>query len=155
MAVFLHGVGSHASIRAAMRSGGYGPEDHDEGCHLLHEACAYGSVGLDSQLDAPAREAARELVDWTRTNWTRLRAALLRLHSAAAPLFGEIDSSDEGRVVLAVATLLDCLATLEAEQQEAGVLDTLIRRGLGPAERSRLAALVSAAQRRGVRQEQQ
>lgn len=144
--VFLRGVGSHAAIRAAMHTGGYGPRDHEEGLSLLLSACPYRSIGFDPAEDEPARKAVAELETWVRTHGARLRAALERLHPEQLGLLSGIDASGEARAVLAVATSLERLNTAEATSPKSPVFTTLEQRGFDRAARQRLEQLVKTAQ---------
>lgn len=148
-ATFLHVLGGHAPMRAAMQSAGYGPGDHDEGLCLLLSACSYGSTGLDPSEDEPAREAAAALEHWARTHVGRLRAAVERLHPEALWLFASFDAGTSSSALLGVARLLEQLQALEADASNAAVLETLARRGFDPRERERLESLVRTAQRAG------
>lgn len=146
-ATFLRGVGSHAAIRAALRSAGYGPRDHEEGLSLLCSACLYGTGGLDPAEDQPAREAAAAVERWAQTHVGRLHAALERLYPEALWIFASFDASTSGDTLLGVAQLLERLRTLEKEPEQASVLETLARRGFDSQERSRLEGLLARARR--------
>lgn len=145
--VFLHAVSSHAPLRATLKAGGYGPEDHAEGLRLLAVACPYRETGLDPADDEVPRAAAAELEGWARRHLKRLRVALERLHPEAALLVHEGPAPDGAEAVLAVATLLERARKLEQAQPKARALMTLAQRGFDRAERMRLLALVRDAQR--------
>lgn len=144
--VFLRAVGTHAPIQGAMRAGGYGARDHEEGARLLAATFPFSAQGLDPAEDDPPRAAARELETWLKTHLPRLRAAVERLHPDSLALFHGLDSLDGPETVLGAAQLVERLAALRADSQDAAVLETLERRGLGAARRRWLARLVRTAQ---------
>lgn len=145
--MFLRSAGTHAAIRCALESGGYGEEEHAEGQRLLLAVCAYRRDDLMPRDDEAARAAAIELEGFTRVHIPRLRAALERLHPKAVASFFEPALTGERAVVLIVASLLAQLTALEQAEPTSEVLETLARRGLDARERERLLAIVHAAQR--------
>lgn len=146
-ATFLQAVGSHAAIRAAMQSAGYGPWDHEEGLSLLRSTCAYGTGGLDPAEDEPARDAAAAVAQWTGTHVGRLRAAVERLHPDALWVFAGFDGGASSSPLLGVAQLLEHLHSLEGRAHSAPLLETLSCRGFDQRERERLQDLLRTAQR--------
>lgn len=155
-ATFLHTVGGHAPIRAAMQSAGYGRRDHDEGLRLLLAICPYGTGGLDPAEDEPAREASASIQRWARTHVVRLRAAVERLHPEALWVFAGFNRGVTSDALLGTARLLENLRLMaegkaddvhDGHSEPTRVLETLTRRGLGEGERTRLEALVRTAQR--------
>jgi hypothetical protein len=148
--VFLQAIGTHPSVRAAMATGGFGPEDHAEGAELLAAVYAYGSCSTDGRdADALARQAQDEVREWVRTHFPRLRAAVERLHPHVPSPFGGIESPEPHQAVLALATLLE---RLDGAQSSPDVIATLARRGLGAEQRERLARSVATAQAARVEQ---
>lgn len=146
-ATFLWVVGSHAPIRAAMQSAGYGSRDHEEGLTLLLAACPYGTGGLDPSEDQPAREASASVERWARTHVGRLRAAVERLHPDALWVFASVDPMFAGSSLLGVAQLLENFQLMDGDDEYTDVLETLARRGFGGTERARLESLVQTAKR--------
>jgi hypothetical protein len=140
---FLDAVTRNAPIRAALRAGGYGPSDHEEGMLLLLSACPYRGHGLDPSQDNPARDATNQLRTWARTHFSRLSAAIDRLHPEASWIFEGLDTTEPSNAVLGVATLLERLQTLRHEAVDA----TLGKRGLHAQQRQELTELVATAKR--------
>ncbi|HEY3496361.1 MAG TPA: hypothetical protein VGK73_16790 [Polyangiaceae bacterium] len=145
VALFLRAAGSHAPLRALLKRGGYGPEDHAEGLRLFAAAFSYREGGLDPAEDAAPRAAAAELETWAKTHLGRLRAALERIHPEWAAIIPPDTSRESAEAVLAVATLLERLTELEEQRTSQNVLATLARRGFHRVERRRLSLLVETA----------
>jgi hypothetical protein len=141
-ATFLRAVSVHAPIRAALASGGYGPAEHQEGLTLLVMTCSYGQGGTNPQEDDPQRRAEAALLQWGRTHFGRLHAALMRLHPEYAGLFSLGDAERSASAVLSIAALLDALDALAAG---APVLATLSSRGRDATVHNRLRGWVNAA----------
>jgi hypothetical protein len=141
--VFLRGVGSHNHARAAMARGGYTQAHHREGVRLLTAVLTYGAGGLDPIEDENVRAAHAEIVAWVRTNFSRLRAAVERMHGERGSVFSNIEAPDPAEAVVALATLLRRVSELE---QGSAVRETLVDRGLDPRECARLAELVARGQ---------
>jgi hypothetical protein len=133
-----------------MQRGGYGPADHAEGVRLLGEACAYVEGGLDPAEDEPARAAGAALQTWARSQVTRFRAALERLHPVEISLLDGFESIAEGTALVSVASFLDRVDVLERSELGGPILETLARRGLDRRERARLRRLLDVAKRAGA-----
>lgn len=141
--VFLHASGAHTGIRGALTRGGFTANDHREGWALLEAACAYGTEGLDPADDDPARSAAVHITEWVETHFPRLHAALARLHPEAPSLFSGVEAPPPGEAVLALATWLSRLDSLDPGSP---VVTTLAGRGITAATRAELHELLRAAQ---------
>jgi len=140
---FLRATGTHAGIRGALARGGYTRADHEEGFRLLQAVLAFADDGLDPAEDEPARDAIARIGAWVETHFSRLRFTLERLHPEAVALFAGIESPELGEAVLALATLLERLDSLDTR---APVLATFAQRGVGRVLRVELAELVRIAQ---------
>jgi hypothetical protein len=149
-ATFLHVVGAHGPIRAAMQQGGYRPKDHEEGLRLLVAACALGKTGVSPTEDEAPRAATETLVAWASVHVPRLQAAVQRCHPKLPDPFAGLDFSEPGAVVLSSAKLLARLVELETDESCTPMLDTLTKRAFDPAQRDHLRHLVETAQRAAI-----
>ncbi len=144
-ATFLHVVGTNSAIRAALRAGGYGPADHQEGLQLLTAACALQAGGLDPATDLAPRQASQELETWSSTHVPRLNTTLRHRHPHEPNPFDGLDFARPGGAALAVGQLLERLTQMAADDECDAVLKTLARRGLDAEERTRLTQWVHVA----------
>lgn len=145
-ATFLRALGESTGAGAAMQSGGYTTKDHQEGLRLLGAACGHFREVQNPAGDQRVRAAEAELTQWVRTDLSRVRAALHRLHPKHASLVAEVDTRDAAHVVYFVSRFLDALDALPASEESQAVLHTLGQRGVNTETRARLARLVADAQ---------
>lgn len=146
VASFLHLLSVQPEVLAALRNAGYGPADHAEGIALLGAACALEVQAWDVVEGEPARNAEAELHTWANTHLPRLRAAIVRLHPEAVPLFANLLPLRAAQATLAVATLLQRVEQRRKRPEFAAVLATLERRGFTSEQRAQLRSVVTAAQ---------
>jgi hypothetical protein len=145
--VFLRTIGANPGVRAVLRKGGYTIDDDREGWRLLHEACALRPDAPDPPEEGAARAAMAEIERWVARNFSRLVAAVERLHPDETRLFAGIDGAGSpGESVVVLAKLLERVGEMEPDGAAAAVVETLAQRGLTASERARLAAVVLAAQ---------
>ncbi len=149
-ATFLHVIGTDSAIRAALRAGGYGSADHQEGLQLLSAACAIHPGGLDPATDTAPRQAARKLETWSSTHVARLNTTLRHRHPQSQNPFEGLDFAHSGGVVLAIKQLVERLERMAGDADGAEVLKTLARRGLDEAERTQLSDWVHVAREASV-----
>lgn len=152
----LRGVALNPVIHAQLAAAGFTPEEYQLGWQLIHASSGFKPLAAPA---APARSPAfvamEELDAWDEGGLRRVRAALDRLHPAqSAFVFHDGLAASVGpAAVVGVATLLARLAELEGGEarqatraEDHAALATLAARGITPAERDRLHALVAAAQ---------
>lgn len=141
----LRAIGTEAALRAAMLRAGYSAEEHATGWRLLDEAAARS---VDFTAPPTSTEERADLPAWREATLPRLRAALSRLHpEQAAQLLPEGETTDPSEEVRVFLDRVDALERTGRTGNSAGgkVLETLARRGLTPAERSRVRGLLVAA----------
>lgn len=154
---FLRGVGTTEGIRARLASRGYDEDEHARGWSLIHAAAGYelqGEAKKTSAVDAGVAQAIAELDAWDEPNLRIVRAALTRLHPAAAAfVLDGLEPSTGVSAVLGVKVLLDRLDALQkaperkaTREEDKAALETLARRGIDANERARLRALVARAE---------
>lgn len=141
---FLEAVGGNPRAQATMAALGYTRGDHEEGWRLLRAAAAFRDFADDPFADEPSRAAIAEIVEWVRTNFEPLRAAIERVHGERDSVFVEIESRKPARAIVVLAMLLE---RVNALPDESPVRETLNRRGLDAAKREHLASLLLRAQR--------
>lgn len=145
---FLRGLAHNAQIRAALATEGYEEADHQEGWNLFHAVNGY-APGRAPALDRTAGLAMAEL--------DRLDAGLLdkvdatlghRFPAQRDQLLAGLAAGEKAVAVANVKALIVRLATLEASSDTAdqAALARLAKVKLDPAERARLAALVTSAE---------
>ena len=142
--VFLRTIARSDAIRAALLTGGYGPEAHQEGCRLLQAVCAYPTTLVDPAADERARAALSALDEYARRHFPRFRAMCERYFPAFADRFAVLADRDPADALKATRALLDWLASAESAAQKQ-VVEKLAERGLTLAERQRLAQLAEVA----------
>lgn len=151
---FLATLGTQLSIRATMKAHGYTQEDHLEGWRLLLKVTGSGSDLGQSVGAVASAEAMRELDSWDEVGLHTAHAALARRFPAqAAFLFDDLAPTQGRAAVLGVAKFLDRLDVLEkgdgrtaTHDEDKKAVDLLASRGFTAEERTRLRALVDAAQ---------
>jgi hypothetical protein len=153
--MFLRAGGTTPAIRAALATKGYEDTDHAEGWSLLHAASGFSaSQPLGVVVDVTVRDAIVELDSLDEDLFRTVRAALTRLHPAAATfVLDGLGPSTGAAAVVGVKQLLDRLDALEkspdrkaTRADDKAALATLTKRGLDDAERARLRALVKRAE---------
>lgn len=146
---FLRAVGTVPAIRAQLAAVGYDGGEHQRGWSLLHTVAGYdpGPAAPENDDDVIAAVNSLDAVD----EWLdRLITATLK-HRAPEVLARLTDGISPGRggesvlYVRMVLTRLDALA----KSPEKSVLTLLAKRGITPAKRAELAALVKTAERFG------
>lgn len=140
---FLRGVATSEPIRIALAEAGYTPEDHAEGWRLLLEVAGYRrAMEAREPAENPVLAALAALEGWG-SELRRLRAAVHRLQPGEEPsLFENVAPSKGAEAVVATKLFLDRVAELDPASPLA---QTLERRGLTAAERTRLGGLVDVA----------
>jgi hypothetical protein len=145
----LRAIGTSLPIRSALVGVGYEDADHQEGWTLLHAASGYAPTGTADAIDVDVHDAIATLDAWDEDGFRIIRASLSRKFPAIA---GEILQGIGPKVgpeaVVGVATLLDRLDALEKRKDKdaKAAMELLAKRGITPAERARLGALVKTAQ---------
>jgi len=151
---FLSAVGQTRSIRAALKTRGYTPDDHREGWRLFLRVSGYDPEFVPEEMDNVVADAIRELDAWDEDGFRVARAALDRLHpEQAAFVFNNLAAAQGPEAVASVAKFLDRLDALEdsadrkkTRKEDRAALDTLAKRGIDAEERIRLRKLVKSAQ---------
>jgi len=151
---FLSALSKSTIIYAALAARGYTDVDHQEGWELLLQVTGFRRPPAAAAAESTAaRDAAVELDAWDEPNFRLIRAALDRRHPEQSLfVFEGLTASTGAGAVLGVATLLDRLDALEKSPErkatrkaDHAALDTLTKRGISAAERTRLRALVTTA----------
>lgn len=156
--VFLSAVSADATIRAALARRGYTGNVHQQGWTLVDEVSGRISMPAPAGVSAgfSVDDAVEEIDAWDEPNFTVARAALVaRFPAQCEYVFANGLQPARGRAsVLAVMTFLRRLDDLErsdarvaTREQDHAALSTLSDRGIGPAQRAHLAALVAVVQR--------
>ena len=138
---FLVAIATRSPIRALLYDAGFRGEDHAEGWRLLTAVGALREGALTTTSATRAKTALDELHVWVTTNFTRYKAALLRIHPSSVGLFLSVDPQNPAESLLAMATLIDALRS-GAASVDTALLTTLSQRGLTPTEIERLHTLV-------------
>jgi hypothetical protein len=151
---FLRGVGTDMVIRGIMAKAGYTDADHAQGWNLLHKVGGYVPVAATTAVNDEARQAIVELDAWDEQGFRRAHAAMAHLHPEQdAFVFANLVAAQGSAAVLSVGTFLDRLDVLESgvgrektKDADRAALETLAKRGIGKAERTKLRGLVTKAQ---------
>jgi hypothetical protein len=152
---FLRAVGTTPALWAQLHTRGYAKEDHEEGWDLLHRVS-----GKTTQAPAPlaggspARDAIHTLEVWVGDGYLLASSTLGRRHPAqAAFVFDGLAELKDKDVPLSVRTFLDRLDELESSpdrtatrKEDHAALQSLVPRGIDPAQRARLRALVEQSE---------
>ena len=141
--LFLGAVCRYDVIRTTLRAGGYGLDEHQEGCRLLQAVHEYPSLALDHASDERARSALNAIDDYARTHFVRFRAMAERYFPSLTGLFPSL-TEEPASALHAMRTLLDWLNAAESVEQKQ-IVRKLAERGLTLAERRRLTELVATA----------
>jgi hypothetical protein len=152
---FLRTAAIKVEIRAALFAAGYSEEEQQNGWQLLEKASGYVPGLLSASDDATARAALAEVDAWDEPGFSRINAALKRLHPEQhAFVFAGLESARGAGSLLSVSTLLDRLDQLESapERQATRAADqaavvTLASRGITPVVRQHLRELIEAARK--------
>jgi hypothetical protein len=152
---FLRALATKVETRATLAGCGYTEEEQAYAWKLLLASSGYVPAPMPTTDDERARAAIVELDAWDEPGFTRIHAALARLHPEQDTfVFAGIEARDGANSVVSVATLLDRLDALQnAPEREPTrtadreALETLRKRGITPAERARLREQVAMAQR--------
>lgn len=153
--VFLRGVGTSASIRAALARRGYTRVEHERGWALLLASSGqFEDPGAEDVDDLAVQQAIADVDAWDEDGLRIVNASLRGRHPAQhAFVMRGLKASTGIAAVLGVATLLDRLDALESAPEreitrkgDHAALATLAARGIGKAERARLRAKVKLAQ---------
>lgn len=150
---FLSAVARITGIRAQLGPQGYDDAEHRRGWELLHEVSSFQPDATISH-DAVVREAVATLDGWDEKGFRIAGAALKHRHPEQhAFVFANLEAAQGEAAVLSVSRFLERLDALESSPDRAGTheadvaaLETLARRGIHAAERTRLRQLVEAAQ---------
>lgn len=146
---FLLGVSASAAIYEALRARGYSPEEHRLGWSLLAET---GALHFQDEILEGRTEASAALIaldDEDERVFGLVRACLeFEFADQAAMLLDGLSSARGAVVVLHMARLLERMDALDASthEQDRKAMAKLAVRGIGRAQRARLAALVKQAQ---------
>lgn len=149
----LRAIGTSEAIRRFLEQAGYSDADHREGWDLLHRCSGYQPRRPPRLEDPIIREAIRTLDAWDEDGFRVVRASLTRhFPDQAAFVLADIGPADGAAAVAAVKALLARLDVLElgrkgAEAADHAAISLLERRGIGPAKRAELRALVADAER--------
>ena len=152
---FLRALATKVEIRATLAGCGYTEEEQTHAWKLLLAASGYVPTPMPTTDDERARAAIAEIDGWDEAGFTRIHAALARLHPEQDDfVFTGIEAGEGASSVVSVATLLDRLDALEnAPEREVtrsadrAVLETVRKRGITSAERARLREQIALAQR--------
>jgi hypothetical protein len=146
---FLWAAAQSTDIRSVLEAHGYTNEVHERGWQLL-ESVSRRKPKQGASNDVVVRAAVTELDAWDERGFRICHAALGHLHpEQEAFLFEGLEPAAGPEAVLSVSMFLDRLDALEgAPEREAtreadhAALETLERRGITRAERTRLRELV-------------
>jgi hypothetical protein len=150
--MLLRGVGTIKEVRDVLRPLGYTSEEHARGWTLLHRCSGFSSEAAADE--ASVGRAIAAIDAWDEPTFTIAEAALRHRHPAqCAFVFRDLKASRGVAAVLGVNTFLARLDALESSPERAATreadhaaLATLAARGVTPAERTRMAALVREAE---------
>ncbi len=150
--LLLRGVGTIQAVREVLRPLGYTAEEHARGWTLLHRCSGFASV--EAADEAVAGGAIAEIDAWDEPTFTIAEAALRHRHPAqCAFVFRDLKPARGVAAVVGVHTFLGRLDALESSPERTATreadhaaLATLAARGVTPAERKRMAALVRDAE---------
>ncbi len=140
---FLFGVGKSPIARAMLAGRGYDAAEHKRGWRLL-EATGNRTAQL-AFTDDEIAAAEAELDQWDEGGIRLIHAGLTRHPAQRQFVLNGITPATGPAAVLNVSTLMGRLDSLEADAEGRAALETLAKRGLPKAERTRLTELVSTA----------
>lgn len=140
---FLTGVSRSPLIRGKLAAHGYTDDDHEEGWSLFHAAAGYQKKKTPVVNDA-ARDAERAIDAWDEPTFAKARGALQRLHPAEAEiLFEDLEPATGAASLVSAKRFLDRLDAFETTPGGKAALVTLEKRGITPAERTRIRDLLA------------
>jgi hypothetical protein len=150
--MLLREVGTIKEVREVLRPLGYTPAEHARGWTLLHRCSGFSSV--ESGDEASVGSAIAALDAWDEPTFAIAEAALRHRHQAqCAFVFRDLKASRGVAAVVGLHTFLTRLDALESSPERAAMreadhaaLATLAARGVTPAERKRMAAMVREAE---------
>jgi hypothetical protein len=145
---FLRGVGTSEPIRAALAKVGYGAEEHDAGWRYAHAVSGYQRPVAAEPTKAIADAIAA--IDAADEELFAISAATLKHRFPAQEkiLFANLSATRGPGAVVGMKTYLDRLTALEtsADADDQAAVALLAKRGITPARRAELAALVATAE---------
>ncbi len=149
--LLLRAVGTIPVVTEALASCGFTAADQEQGWTLLRKTTSNPSVVVGQVAATPGQVATEELSEWCGPAFVRAHAALRHRHPEQEEfLFSGLTAGKGPDAVLAVLTFLDRCEALNSSvsrtgtrEADAAALQTLEKRGLGVAERNRVAKLVT------------
>jgi hypothetical protein len=145
---FLMAVGVVPAVRTILRLKGYNAAEHRRGWALIEQL---GNRELDATVtEKDIADAVAAIDNWDEPNIRLIRAALTRHPEARAMVLAGITAQSGPAAVINVSKILRRLDELAKTEAGREALATLSERGLGDAERKRMAALVKIAKSGGI-----
>jgi len=150
--MLLRGIGTMKLVRDALRPLGYTAEEHARGWGLLHR-CS-GFVEGEAPEDTGVADTIAAIDAWDEPTFTIAEVALRHRHPAQhAFVFRDLKPARGVAAVVGARTFLSRLDALESAPERSATraadhaaLATLAARGITPDERSRVWAMVRAAE---------
>ncbi|MBN8614201.1 MAG: hypothetical protein J0L92_26620 [Deltaproteobacteria bacterium] len=144
---FLMGINNLPTVRELMTTLGFDESERERGWDLLR------TVGMrprpDRLTDVDVRNAVTAIDQWDERAFVFIDSAFTRHPDAHAAVLKDLAPIAGDGAVMNADTLLRRLADLEKTEEGRAALAALAKKGLGEAERKRIAGLVEVAMGKG------